>query len=139
MSEGSISAAGLSKAKSRAVLNVAEWFATQGTVARRLTQLPDEEVVGTLTTIGGIGAWTANVFLIFNLGRLTSCLPAISAFSAAYSSSTGSTVPRQRDRSMTKPRWRPYRSIASIYLWNAVKLKITVDDLEMRGHLDHRV
>jgi DNA-3-methyladenine glycosylase II len=122
---------GLSKAKSRAVLNLAEWFAANRNIAETLPGLPDEEVVETLTGIGGIGAWTANVFLIFNLGRLdvmpASDLGIRRGVQLVYGLRDIATAKEVREKAQL---WRPYRSVASIYLWNAVKLKITPSDLK---------
>lgn len=126
----SIASVGLSKAKSRAVLNLAEWFAANRKVAKALPELPDDEVVAMLTRIAGIGAWTVNVFLIFNLGRLdvmpTSDLGIRRGVQLTYGLREVATLRQVREKA---ERWRPYRSVASIYLWNAVKLRISASDL----------
>jgi DNA-3-methyladenine glycosylase II len=70
MPQGSIMAAGLSKSKADAIRNLAAWFAANRKTAEALPELPDDDVVTALTAIAGIGAWTVNVYLIFNLGRL---------------------------------------------------------------------
>ena len=121
---------GLSKSKSRAVLNLAEWFATNRKTAKTLPDLPDEEVVPALTGIAGIGTWTANVFLIFDLGRLD-VMPAADlgirrGVQLVYGLKDAATPKQVHEKALL---WRPYRSIASIYLWNAVKLTIAPDDL----------
>jgi 3-methyladenine DNA glycosylase/8-oxoguanine DNA glycosylase len=130
MSEDSLASEGLSKSKSRAVLNLAKWFATNRKMAKALPDLPDEEVVAALTEIAGIGAWTANVFLIFNLGRLdvmpASDLGIRRGVQLVYRLRDVATPKQVHEKALL---WRPYRSIASIYLWNAVKLKIAADHL----------
>ena len=60
---------GLSGAKARSIRALGEWFTTNRGLAKALPTLSDAEIVETLTAIPGIGAWTVNVFLIFNLGR----------------------------------------------------------------------
>jgi 3-methyladenine DNA glycosylase/8-oxoguanine DNA glycosylase len=130
MPEGSIMSVGLSKSKSHAVLNLAEWFATNRKTAKALPDLPDEEVVAALTGIAGIGAWTANVFLIFDLGRLD-VMPAADlgirrGVQLVYGLKEMATPKQVHEKALL---WRPFRSIASIYLWNAVKLKIAPNDL----------
>jgi DNA-3-methyladenine glycosylase II len=131
MEEHSILAVGLSRAKSRAILNLAEWFTANPKIAKALPDLPDEDVVSALTGIAGIGAWTANVFLIFNLGRLdvmpASDLGIRRGVRLTYHLK-GVATPNQVQQKAE--RWRPHRSIASVYLWNAVKLKISPSDLE---------
>jgi 3-methyladenine DNA glycosylase/8-oxoguanine DNA glycosylase len=130
MSENSIASAGLSKSKSRAILNLAEWSAENRKVAKALSDLPDEEVVATLTGIAGIGAWTANVFLIFNLVRLdvmpASDLGIQRGVQLVYRLKDLATPKQVHEKAQL---WRLYRSIASIYLWNAIKLKIAPNDL----------
>ena len=131
IAEQSILAVGLSRAKSRSILNLAKWFAANRKVAKVLPDLPDEDVVSALTSIAGIGTWTANVFLIFNLGRLD-VLPSADlgirrGVQLTYGLK-GAATPKQVQEKAE--RWRPLRSIASVYLWNAVKLNLSGGDLE---------
>jgi 3-methyladenine DNA glycosylase/8-oxoguanine DNA glycosylase len=130
MPPDSIPSVGLSKSKSHAILNLAQWFMANRTAAKALPDLPDEQVVAVLTGITGIGAWTANVFLIFNLGRLD-VMPAGDlgirrGVQLVYGLKDVATPKQVHEKALL---WRPYRSIASIYLWNAVKLKIGPSDL----------
>jgi hypothetical protein len=60
MTEHSITATGLSKAKARAIVSLAEWFMANRKLAKALPDLPDADVVSALTNIAGIGTWTAN-------------------------------------------------------------------------------
>ena len=60
---------GLSRAKAKTIGELARWFMSNRKLAKNLRALPDNEVVEHLTAIAGIGAWTVNVLLIFNLGR----------------------------------------------------------------------
>jgi DNA-3-methyladenine glycosylase II len=130
MSEVSIMSAGLSKSKSHAILNLAEWFIANRKTAKTLPDLSDEEAVAALTGIAGIGAWTANVFLIFDLGRLD-VMPAADlgirrGVQLVYGLKGVATARQVQEKALL---WRPYRSIASVYLWNAIKLKIAPNDL----------
>jgi DNA-3-methyladenine glycosylase II len=131
MTEHSITATGLSKAKARAIVSLAEWFMANRKLAKALPDLPDADVVSALTNIAGIGTWTANVFLIFNLGRLdvtpASDVGIRRGVQLTYQLQGVATPSQVREKSQ---RWRPYRSIASIYLWNAVKLNLSAHDLE---------
>jgi DNA-3-methyladenine glycosylase II len=123
--------AGLSTPKARTIRELARWFISKRQLAKTLPELPDNEVIEHLTTIPGIGTWTVNVLLIFDLGRpdvvptgdlgirrgvqLTDRLAAIA-------------TPKQViQRSQA---WAPYRSLASIYLWQAMKLKLGPKDLK---------
>jgi DNA-3-methyladenine glycosylase II len=131
MTERSISAVGLSKAKSQAIWNLAGWFAANRKIAKALPYLPDEDVVSALTGIAGIGAWTANVFLIFNLGRIdvmpASDLGIRRGVQLTYKLNAIATPKQVREKAGS---WQPFRSIASVYLWNAVKLKLSARDLQ---------
>ena len=122
---------GLSGAKVRAIRELARWFAANGDVARKLHQLPDAEIVEHLTVLPGIGTWTVNVLLIFNLGRLDVMPVAdlgirrgVQLLDGLRSAATAKEV---RERSLA---WSPYRSIASIYLWQAGKLKLGPADIK---------
>src|ERR1700743_2703634 len=64
----SLARAGLSKAKARTIRGLAEWFADHQKLAKKLPALSDTEILATLTSLPGIGAWTVNVFVTFNLG-----------------------------------------------------------------------
>jgi DNA-3-methyladenine glycosylase II len=130
MSETAIAGAGLAKSKARAIANLAAWFLANRNQAKALAELPDEEVVAALTSIPGIGPWTVNVFLIFNLGR-PDVMPAddlgirrgVQLIARMKATPTAKQV---RKRSSL---WRPYRSVASMYLWTSTRLKLSQTDL----------
>lgn len=128
-------AAGLSAAKARYARNLADWFAGNPETAKNLPALSNDEVVRTLTSIAGIGVWTANVFLIFSLGRLDVVPASDLGIRRGVQLAYGLARPATPEMVIEKARrWRPYQSIASMYLWNAVKLKIGPDAL--RGETD---
>jgi DNA-3-methyladenine glycosylase II len=130
MPQGSMMATGLSKSKADAIGNLAAWFAANRKTVAALPELPDDDVVKALTAVAGIGPWTVNVLLIFNLGRLdvmpASDLGIRRGVQLVYGLEDVATSKQVHEKAQ---RWRPYRSIASIYLWNAVKLKIGPGDL----------
>ncbi len=123
-SDEAMRGAGLSRAKMLAIRDLAA-KTIDGTVptSARLRSLPDDEIVERLTQIRGIGRWTAEMLLMFRLGR-PDVLPATD-----YGVRQGFAI-TYRKRSLPTPvklltygeRWRPYRSIASWYLWRAVDL-----------------
>lgn len=126
----SLAKAGLSKAKAQTVRGLAEWFVTHRKLAKALPTLSDAEILETLTSLPGIGAWTVNVFLIFNLGRLDVMPAADRGIRRGVQLTDGlraiATPKQVLERSQA---WSPYRSIASIYLWQAAKLKLRPGDL----------
>jgi DNA-3-methyladenine glycosylase II len=122
--------AGLAVSKSTYIGNLATWFIENPKTAERLPSMSDEEIIEALTNISGIGLWTVNVFLVFNLRRLD-VAPASDAIirrvaQVIYGLETLPSVDFVKER---MEHWRPYRSIASMYLWQATKLKITAADI----------
>ena len=114
--------AGLSRAKVASIKDIAA-KTLEGVVppARVIAKLPDAEILERLTTIRGVGPWTVEMLLIFTLGRLD-VLPATD-----FGVRKGFALIFMRDE-LPKPaelldhgeRWRPYRSIASWYLWRGL-------------------
>jgi DNA-3-methyladenine glycosylase II len=126
-----LTAAGLSGSKARTVRELALWFCTHPVLARRFKGLSDDAIVDLLTRIPGIGRWTVNVFLIFSLAR-PDVIPASDlgvrrGVQLVCNLKQPATPKQVQERSRL---WQPYRSIASIYLWNAVKLNLSQNDLK---------
>src|SRR5262245_24175301 len=69
LSAEDLRAAGLSAAKARSLCDLAERVHNQTLPLDMLHELPDEEVIARLVPVRGIGRWTAEMFLIFSLGR----------------------------------------------------------------------
>jgi DNA-3-methyladenine glycosylase II len=129
-SPSALASAGLSGSKARAILGLAKWFCANRATSRRLTELSDEEIIAALTAIPGIGLWTVNDFLIFSLAR-PDVIPS-GDMGIRHGVQLLRNLPRPATPNQVQERaqrWQPYRSLASIYLWNAVKLKITQYDL----------
>jgi DNA-3-methyladenine glycosylase II len=114
--------AGLSRTKIASMKDLAR-KTLDGTVPSlaELTLLEDEEIVGRLSSVRGIGRWTAEMLLIFRLGR-PDVLPATDygvrkGFHRAFRT-RGLPTPAQILR--RGERWRPYRTVASWYLWRVI-------------------
>jgi len=117
--------AGLSRAKVAAIKDLAA-KTLDGTVPTlaRLRRMPDAEIVERLTSIRGIGQWTVEMLLIFRLGR-PDVLPASDygvrkGFARAFS--MNGELPSPKEVIARGERWRPYRTMASWYLWRALEL-----------------
>ena len=121
LTDSQIRAIGLSGAKTVAIRDLAT-RAQDGEIPsyRQLEGMSDEHIVETLCVVKGIGVWTVQMLLIFYLGR-PDVLPATDlgirkGFQYTY---------RKRELPPAKAivafaeRWRPYRSVASWYLWRA--------------------
>jgi DNA-3-methyladenine glycosylase II len=83
-----------------------------------MRRLPDEEVVECLTSVRGIGRWTANMFLIFSLGRPDVLAADDFALRKGFAIVMGrDDQPTAREFATHGERWAPWRSVASWYLW----------------------
>lgn len=122
--------AGLSAAKAKYAHHLAAWFHAHPGIAGRFPAMSNEDVIASLTGIPGIGIWTANVFLIFTLKRLDVMPVADMGIRRGVQLAYGLATPATPAEVAAKAqRWKPYQSIASMYLWNAVKLKLGPDSL----------
>ena len=114
--------AGLSRAKSLAVLDLAR-HAQEGLLhLDTLEGLEDDALVAQLCRVRGIGPWTAQMFLIFQLGRLdvwpTGDLAVRRGFAKAFGLSK---APTARELQPMGDPFRPYRSIVAWYCWRVLE------------------
>ena len=120
----SLRAVGLSGNKAASITDLAVKV-LDGTVVlepRKLSREPDEEVIVRLTTVRGIGRWTAEMFLMFQLRRLdvwpTGDLGVRRGFGLAH----GIPMPGPKELGPLGDVYRPYRSVAAWYCWRACEL-----------------
>ena len=120
LGEEPLRAAGLSGAKTRAMLDLAA-RCEQGTLdLTGLGRLPDEEVIAQLSQVWGIGEWTAQMFLIFSLRRLDVWPVGDFGVRKGYGLAHGWTEPPTADElEPLGDQFRPYRSVAAWYCWAA--------------------
>jgi DNA-3-methyladenine glycosylase II len=121
LSEEALRAAGLSAAKTRALYDLAEKVHDGSVPLGKLHTLSDEEVIAALVPVRGIGRWTAEMFLIFSLGRLD-ILPVDDwGFRVRVQRQYGLADPPGKPAlvELAEP-WRPYRSIATWYFWRSL-------------------
>ena len=89
---------------------------------KSLSKMTDDEIIEHLTQVKGIGRWTAEMFLIFSLGRLdvlpTGDLGLRKGVQMAFSMSE---LPKPKEVEKIGVRWKPYRSIATWYLWKSLQ------------------
>jgi len=90
----------------------------------RLRRLPDEQIIERLTEVRGIGRWTVEMMLMSRLGR-PDVLPiddlgVRKGFMQTYGLAA---MPTKAQLTEHAERWRPYRSVASWYMWRATELK----------------
>jgi DNA-3-methyladenine glycosylase II len=109
---------GLSRAKTVSLRSLAEHITSGELVLERLHELADDDVVTQLVAVKGIGPWTAHIFLIFHLHR-PDVLPVGDleirrCVQVAYQLPA---LPHPAELSRIAEPWRPYRTLACMYLW----------------------
>ena len=113
---------GLSRAKAAYMADLAAHVIDGSLDEEALRLLDDDEVIAQVTRVRGIGRWTAEMFLIFSLGR-----PDVLALDDAGLLRAAGWLFDLQDRAATPKElaeageaWRPHRSVASLYLWAAL-------------------
>lgn len=124
LSDETLRAVGLSKAK---VLSLRDLAAKvlDGTVVldpRRLRTLNDEDVVARLSAVRGIGKWTSEMFMIFQLRRLDVWPTGDLGVRKGYGLAWGIPTPTAKELEPLGDPYRPYRSVVAWYCWRAAEL-----------------
>ena len=113
---------GISRQKASYIKNIAHAFNTKIIDEKNITKLDDQKIISQLTTIKGVGKWTAEMFLIFTLRRPdvfpVTDLGVQKGFKIFYSLNNLPTIELMNKKSES---WKPYRTIMSLYLWYAVE------------------
>lgn len=116
-----LTASGLSKRKAEHLLDLANHFKAKTVHPDKWAEMADEDVIAEMVQIRGIGRWTAEMFLIFNLLR-PNILPLddpglLEGISQSYFS--GEPVSRSVAREVAA-NWEPWRTVATWYLWRSL-------------------
>jgi 3-methyladenine DNA glycosylase/8-oxoguanine DNA glycosylase len=116
--------AGVSRNKQLALRDLAERIVRREIpTLPALRAMPDEEVIAVLTRVRGIGRWTAEMLLMWNLGRPDVLAVDDLGVRQGHAFLLGRRALPDRRRLLSyAERWRPFRSVASWYLWRAVEL-----------------
>ena len=115
---GSLRQAGLSWRKIGTLRDLAERLADGRLDVEALSRLPDEEFIAALTAISGIGPWTAQGALLIALRREDVVLPGDLALRKAVQSVYQlDHLPSQQEVVTIAEKWRPFRSLATSYLF----------------------
>lgn len=123
-SEDEFRATGMSWAKARSIHDLAQRVAARKIDFEEFVQAADEDVIGELTKVKGIGRWTAEMFLIFTLGREDVFSFGDFALRKGLKHVFGPQRTRtQKSMERIVDQWRPYRSYASLALWHSMDNK----------------
>jgi methylated-DNA-[protein]-cysteine S-methyltransferase len=124
VSDDKLRAAGLSRSKLLSLRHLARRAAAgEVPTLAEVHRMEDEAIIERLTAVRGIGRWTVEMLLIFRLGR-PDVLPVDDygirkGFAIAFRKRE---LPARKDVERRGARWKPYRTVASWYLWRAVEL-----------------
>jgi DNA-3-methyladenine glycosylase II len=113
---------GLSNAKAQYVLNVAQFFLDNKIDEKKLSKLPDEEVIEWLTQIKGVGRWTVEMLLMFTLGRedvfAVDDYGIQVAMKKLYKLDDSDKKSFRQEMQRIAAKWSPYRTYACRHLWD---------------------
>jgi DNA-3-methyladenine glycosylase II len=115
-------ACGLSRSKTAALKDLAA-KTLDGTVPNRreLVRMTDEEIIERLTKVRGIGRWTVEMLLLFELGRLDVWPVADYGVQKGFAKTfRRRKLPTPKQFQKIGEKWRPYRSVAAWYFWRAL-------------------
>jgi len=112
---------GLSRSKVAAIRDLAAKIVDGSVRLQRIGRLSDEDIITALSTVRGIGRWTAEMFLIFQLRRLDVWPIGDYGVRKGYALAYGlKTLPTPKELDPLGERFRPYRTVAAWYCWRAV-------------------
>jgi DNA-3-methyladenine glycosylase II len=121
-SDETLRAAGLSRAKTAALKDLAA-KTIDGTVpaGRALIRMSDDEIITRLTAVRGIGRWTVEMLLLFDLGRPDVWPVDDYGVQKGFAKTFGRRkLPTPKQLMKFGEKWRPYRSVAAWYFWRAL-------------------
>ena len=113
---------GLSHAKASYIHNVANFAIEKGMTNRKLNAMSNEEVIGYLSEIKGVGRWTVEMLLMFTLGRED--VFAVDDFGIQQSMAKLYHIEHLSNKELKQKmikiseKWMPYRTYACLHLWN---------------------
>jgi 3-methyladenine DNA glycosylase/8-oxoguanine DNA glycosylase len=120
-SEGAMRSAGLSAAKTRSIRTLGERAASGELPLDDVHAVGDEELIERLSAVPGIGRWTAEMFLMFQLGRIDVWPVGDLGVRKGYATAWGlADMPTPKELDAYGDTFRPYRSVAAWYCWRAV-------------------
>ncbi|HYL60546.1 MAG TPA: DNA-3-methyladenine glycosylase [Candidatus Acidoferrales bacterium] len=123
--DAQLRAVGLSEKKALYIKDLASHIRDGTLNFHRFHRMTDDEIIADLTRVKGIGKWTAEIFLMFNLSR-PDVMPAddLGVQNAVRRHYRMRQRPNRKRLLRHAERWRPYRSAAAWYLWRSIDIKL---------------
>ena len=113
---------GITRAKLDCIKDISKRVSTGEIKFQKFFRMDDEEIISELVEIKGIGRWTAEMFLIFGLGRLD-ILPLgdLGLKRGIQKMYSLSELPTNENILKISAKWRPYRTVATWYIWKGIQ------------------
>jgi DNA-3-methyladenine glycosylase II len=127
LSQDQMRACGLSRQKLSYIRDLAAKTISRDIDFASLPNMSDEEVIAHLTRVKGVGVWSAQMFLIFALGRLDVMPTADLGINMAICKAYGKRkIPKPKQILKFSEKWKPYRSLACWYLWRSMDKPVEI-------------
>ncbi len=116
-----IKTSGISGSKARYVKNIASAFLSKSVTPKKFRTMEDESIIEQLVQIKGIGRWTAEMFLMFSMGRddVFSCQD-LGLRKGVQKILGMKMLPSQQTMIRISKKWSPYRTYAALVLWKSL-------------------
>jgi DNA-3-methyladenine glycosylase II len=124
--------AGLSKPKALYIKGLAAAVVARKVNFNRFPKMEDAAIIAELTQVKGIGQWTAEMFLMFNLGR-PDVMPAgdLGVQTAVMKAYGLAKRPTPKELREFAERWKPHRTAAAWYLWRSLDVVLPIDAVKL--------
>jgi DNA-3-methyladenine glycosylase II len=117
---------GISRGKTQCIIDFTDHYIKNKYTGRKLSRLSDDEIIKEITSIKGLGAWSAKMFLLFALGRENVMPIEDLAYRQAFIWYNGMTsLPSKSEIIKLSDKWNPYNSIVARYLYRALDEGLT--------------
>lgn len=121
LDENELRSCGMAWSKVRAIKDLSERVKNKQLHIRKLNKLHDAEVRSELVAVKGIGPWTADMFLMFKLGRADIFPVEDLGIKNGFEKVTGKKWDKVKSANFAEKYWKPYRTVASWYLWRSLE------------------
>ena len=121
LSDGELRNCGMAWSKVRAIKDLSQRVKNRQLHIRKLVELSDISVKSELVAVKGIGPWTADMFLMFSLGRPDIFPVEDLGIQKGFEKVTGKKFDNVKSAKFAEKYWKPYRTVASWYLWRSLE------------------
>jgi DNA-3-methyladenine glycosylase II len=126
LSFNNIQSIGISRSKTQCIVDFTEYYIKNKYTNKKLSRLSDDEIIKEITSIKGLGSWSAKMFLLFVLGRENIFPIEDLAYRQAFIWYNGITsLPAKSKIKDISDKWNPYNSIVARYLYKALDNGLT--------------